>query len=228
MLSDALITLLYEKGASLAGFADLGSLADPEMPVGISVAIALPARVVRSIHDGPTLDYDDQYHALNRQLNDIVTTAAEFLKGRGYRAFAQTTDAVREFGIYRTALPHKTVATRAGIGWVGKSALLVTEAFGSAVRLSSLTTNAPLPCAVPITVSNCGNCTRCGDACPAQALKGLAWTPQVDRDELVDPIACRQKARALTKLRTGQEASLCGKCMEVCPYTQKYLASIQA
>ena len=44
----------------------------------------------------------------------------------------------------QTALPHKTIATRAGIGWIGKSALLVTAKYGSAIRLSSILTDTPI------------------------------------------------------------------------------------
>lgn len=84
----------------------------------------------------PTLAYLEAYAALNAQLNDIVTSGAGFLREREYRAIANTTKAVHQDADWRTPLPHKTVATRAGLGWIGKSCLLVTEAFGSAVRLS--------------------------------------------------------------------------------------------
>jgi hypothetical protein len=60
-----------------------------------------------------------------------------------------------------TPLPHKTVATRAGLGWIGHCALLVTPAFGPALRISSVLTNAPRYHAVPIVRSRCGTCRRC-------------------------------------------------------------------
>lgn len=228
MISNELKAFLYEQGAALAGFADLSKISDLALPFGVSVAIAIPAQVVQGIHEGPTMAYFEEYHRLNRQLNMLVTAGARFLQDRGYEALAQTTETVKEFGVYRTALPHKTVATRAGLGWIGKSALLVTEAYGSALRLSSLITNAPLECGTPITVSRCGSCMVCVHACPAHALTGVNWSPEVDRDDLFDPLICRKKARELTKSRTDQEESLCGKCFEICPYTQKYLKSISS
>ena len=56
----------------------------------------------------------------------------------------KTVLATKEYGIFRTVMPHKTVAVHAGLGWIGKSALFVTEKYGSAVRLTSVLTDAPL------------------------------------------------------------------------------------
>ena len=53
-------------------------------------------------------------------------------------------------------LPHKTVATRAGIGWIGKCALLVTEKYGSAIRLTTVLTDMDLETDQPINGSKCG------------------------------------------------------------------------
>jgi epoxyqueuosine reductase QueG len=222
-IGDELKSILYESGASLVGFADLRSIAKPDMPYGISVAVAIPAEIVESIHGGPNLAYYDAYYALNEKLDGLVTAGQEFLKSRGYRAYAQTTDAVREFDTYRTELPHKTVATNAGLGWIGKSALLVTEQFGPAVRISSLVTNAPLECAAPIAESKCGGCMVCTNACPGKAISGKLWRANLDRDEFFDPLACRKKARALSAEKMNKEITLCGKCIEICPYTQRYL-----
>jgi epoxyqueuosine reductase QueG len=61
-----------------------------------------------------------------------------------------------------TGLPHKTTATLAGLGWIGKCALLVTERYGSAIRLTAVLTEAELPCGEPVSRSRCG---ACADKC---------------------------------------------------------------
>ncbi|HEX3039564.1 MAG TPA: 4Fe-4S double cluster binding domain-containing protein, partial [Caproiciproducens sp.] len=170
-----------------------------------------------------TMDYFNAYHDSNRLLDEIVTAGAEYLKSKGYKAFAQTTDAVVESEDYRTAMPHKTIAVRAGLGWIGKCALLVTEEFGSVVRLSSLVTNAPLESGIPVTASRCGSCTACTDACPGKAVSGRLWSAETDRDEFFNPYFCRKTARELAALHIQKEITLCGKCIQVCPYTQRYL-----
>jgi len=217
--------ILYQSGADLVGFANLESvITEEDMSFGVSVAVAISPEVVKSIHNGPNMSYYNEYHRINDILNNIVTTGAEFLVNKGYKACAQTTNVVKEFGIYRTALPHKTVATRAGIGWIGKSALLVTKEYGSAVRISSLITDAELQCADPIDNSQCGNCRVCTNNCPAQAISGELWNVDKDRDSFYKPLDCRKKARELAAKNINEEITLCGKCIEVCPFTQKYLS----
>ena len=222
-LSDEFRNYLISQGASLVGFADLNNVIDGDMTTGISVAVALPKEVIRNISDGPTLDYYDTYHEVNKILNTIVLRGEAYLTERGYKAFAQTTERVEEYGIYRTKIPHKTVATNSGLGWIGKSALFLTKEYGAAIRLSSIITDAKLDYGSPVTKSICGDCMICANACPANAILGELWNIYRDRDEFYDAIACRKEARRLAKERIDREITLCGKCIEVCPYTRKYI-----
>ncbi|SMC49320.1 4Fe-4S double cluster binding domain-containing protein [Papillibacter cinnamivorans] len=215
--------VLREHGADLVGYADLSGMLPPEEPYGVSVAVRLPGEVIASIHDGPSRAYFEAYHERNARLNEIVTAGAEYIRECGYNAFAQTTNAVREFGVYRTRMPHKTVAVRAGLGWIGKSALLVTEEYGPAVRISSLLTDTPLQTGTPVTQSRCGKCMLCTRACPGEAIQGREWVPGLEREELFDPLKCRKKARELAAEAIHEEITLCGKCIEICPYTRRYL-----
>jgi epoxyqueuosine reductase QueG len=214
---------LAASGASLVGFASLEGIIPGDMRYGVSVAAAIPREIIASIHDGPNIGYYDAYHEINAKLDSILLRGEELLADMGYCAHAQTVESVKEFSNYRTTLPHKTVATRAGLGWIGKCALLVTKEYGCAVRISSLITNAKLECAEPVTASRCGKCDVCAQACPAKAVSGKLWNASLDRDEFYDVEACRRKAKELSKALMGKEITLCGKCIEVCPYTQKYL-----
>lgn len=223
ILSDEFSNYLKSQGVSIVGFAELHNVIDGDMTTGISVAVALPKEVIRNISDGPTLDYYHTYHEVNRILNTIVLQGEAYLTQRGYKAYALTTDRVEEYGIYRTKIPHKTVATNSGLGWIGKSALFLTKDYGSAIRLSSIITDAKLNYGTPIIESMCGTCSICADACPAHAISGELWSVHKDRDEFYDPLACRKEARRLANERIDREITLCGKCIEVCPYTKKYL-----
>lgn len=158
-------------------------------------------------------------------MDQLAEMGARFIRDRGYEARAQTTYYVQESGDYRTELPHKTVATLAGLGWIGRSALFISRRFGSAIRLTSIITSMELDYGEPIKKSLCGDCNLCVKACPAEALSGVLWDMETDRDKLLDPIKCRKKARELSKNRFNIEISLCGKCIEVCPYTKAYIRS---
>ena len=196
------------------------------MPIGISIAVKYPAGVISRIAELPTQEYCDWYDRLNEKLDMLVILGAEALRMRGYQAIAQTREYVGSGEISdNTTLPHKTVATRAGIGWVGKSALLVTDKYGSAVRLSSILTDAPLDTASPIGKSRCGDCGVCTDACPAGAVSGKLWEVGVYRDEFFDAAKCRKAARERAKQGFGGSITICGKCIEVCPHTRRYTSS---
>ena len=121
-----------------------------------------------------------------------------------------------------TALPHKTVATRAGLGWIGHSALLVTPEFGKSVRLASVLTDAPFICAEPVQETRCGRCRKCVDACPAGAVTGHPWSPGIARNRMLDAAACREKASTLAAGQ-GIDVTICGICILACPWTRRYL-----
>ena len=216
--------LLREQGAGLVGFADMTGLSYDGLNHAVALAVPLPVSTVLGIEDGPTRDYFEQYHAVNGKLNQLAEAAAEYIQGKGFRAVAQTTTTVVEQAGYRTAVPHKTCATRAGLGWIGKSALLVTPEYGPAVRLSSVLTDGVFDrVRQPIDISRCGACRNCTESCPGHAIKGTLWSTAVPREELVDVEACRKAARRLAAERVHEEITLCGKCIQVCPYTQAYL-----
>lgn len=216
--------LLYNEGAALVGFGDVSALGYRGFASCVALAVKIPARVVAGISGGPTREYFEQYHALNAKLDALAELASGYLTRRGCKALAQTTTTVVESAGYRTPVPHKTCATRAGLGWIGKSALLVTEEYGPAVRLSSVLTDARFDhYSQPINASRCGGCTACARACPGGAIHGDLWDVSVPRERLVDVEACRRAARALAWDRLQETITLCGKCIEVCPYTRAYL-----
>ncbi len=217
-----LLELLREQGAVLAGVGDLSAVLDGPMQIGVSAAVPVPREIARDLETAPTLAYYEMYSRLNGQLDRMMEAGADFLRREGFSAQANTTTTVQMDDTWRTPLPHKTVATRAGLGWIGKNCLLVTEEYGSAIRLSSLITDAPLPPDPPVNQSRCGNCHICVDACPAHALRGALWTPGLPREELLCRESCKEMQLARMKAATGIETDLCGLCFAVCPYTRRY------
>ena len=163
-------------------------------------------------------------NGLNEKLDVLVEFGAQLLQDNGFIAIPQTRAYVNQFMTGNSSLlPYKTVATRAGLGWIGKCALLVTEEYGSMIRLSSILTDAPLETSQPINISKCGDCTVCTDVCPAGAVSGNLWRVGIDYGEFFDAALCRKTARERTMKSLRIEQSLCGKCIEICPYTKRYL-----
>ena len=218
---------LIRLGADIVGIGDLTEIPmkiRKSMRYGISVAVAINPAIIRKIAEGPTEEYFETYLNLNNKLDEIVSRGTEFLHSKGYEAIAQTREEVsKNESQYSTILPYKTVATRSGIGWIGICAMLVTEKYGSAIRLSAILTNAPLEADAPVKESHCGDCKKCRDECPGKAVKGLNWSIHSNREDIFEPKKCRRAARKLCNEILNKEITLCGKCVYVCPYTQKYL-----
>ena len=222
----ALEHLLLEAGATLLRCGDLSTLpaaVRSGMPVGICIGRALNPRIVREIADGPTQQYAAEYSSVNALLQKLADTCAGFLGQRGFQALpAQSTTMALDRATLTTPLPHKTVATRAGVGWIGKCALLVQETYGSAVRYITVLTDAPLPLGTPVAASRCGDCTACVTACPAGAPSGRKWHAGLAREAFFDAFKCFDCARAQAAA-IGVEHPICGRCVAACPHTKKYL-----
>lgn len=219
---------LLSSGASLVGFADLSFDVDPGvrhgLPYGISVAVALDPTIVADILNGPTVEYAAEYERTNDLLDHLAASCADMLRDEGYKAIGTAaTLSGLDVTTLSTPLPHKTVATRAGLGWIGKCALLVTEQYGSAIRLGSVITDAPLPVASPVVESRCGECSACVEACPGSAPDGQKWVPGMDRSDIYDAFACFRTAKSLSS-RLGIKHSICGICIASCPRTRAYLS----
>jgi epoxyqueuosine reductase QueG len=91
----------------------------------------------------------------------------------------------------------------------------------SALRVSALLTDAEFKTDEPVLVSKCGNCNKCTEICPCNAIKGETWFPGIERDTLVDATICiTEREKHVSKLGFPHS---CGLCIKACPFTRTYL-----
>lgn len=113
------------------------------------------------------------------------------------------------------ALVDRAAAHRAGLGWWGRSSLILIPGHGPWVVVGSVVTDAALAGDVEPVADGCGTCTRCVEACPTGAIvapgvvdarRCLAW--------LVQDVGSfpRHLRPAL-----GDRLYGCDECVEVCP-----------
>jgi len=207
------------------GIADLQDFATPKddsgqrLPFAVAWAIPMDPHIMAGIQQGPNQAYADEYTRVNHLINELARLLADEIKSRGFKAYAlassERTDKVNIKGDF----PHKTAATRAGLGWIGRHCQLITRKFGSWIRLGTVFSDMALLCGTPMERSFCGRCMRCVEACPATALKGNAWHPGLQREKILDAAACdRWKKENYFEYHQGHN---CGICSSVCPYGQK-------
>ncbi len=187
------------------------------------MGINLNPEIVLSLKKGPGEDYVREYGEVNNRLSGLAGKVSGFIREKGYNAeFIPPTQNVTDPEKLFAEFPHKTAATSAGLGWIGKNALFVTKKYGSAVRIITIFTNAPLITAEPVLKSYCGECNKCMEVCPAGAIKGQNWSRGMSREELLDARKCFEHSRK-KGFETGAEHAVCGVCIAVCPWTDRYL-----
>ena len=118
-------------------------------------------------------------------------------------------------------------AARAGLGFTGKNAMLISRRHGNWLFLASLLTRVELVPDEPVRARHreqdvgllCGRCTRCLDACPTRAFSAPGV---VDARRCVSYQTIENKGVIPRELRPGIGARIygCDVCLEVCPWNR--------
>jgi epoxyqueuosine reductase len=200
----------------------------PPLPTAVSLLVRFDRAELEGVEHGPTQAYYAGYRRVNDVLDAASTALVRALRMRGYRA-ESVTATIREedYGSIDdwcnvAVFAHKTAATRAGLGWIGKTALFVSPALGPRVRLATVFTDLVLDDGVPVESGECGSCRRCVDACPAGAGKDVTWLVGLPREQLYDVKACERE----TDKHEGL-GGVCGVCIAVCPLGREVSARSQ-
>ncbi|MBX7194416.1 MAG: tRNA epoxyqueuosine(34) reductase QueG [Sandaracinaceae bacterium] len=152
-------------------------------------------------------------YARGRDYHNVLGTRAKklaaFLRKQGHPSRA-TIDTM--------PLLERAWAQRAGVGFVGKNAMLIVPGLGSHVMLATVVTTAALRADEPMD-ERCGACTRCLEGCPTRAIVA---------DRVIDARAC------LSYLTIEHEGAIdpalreplgawflgCDACQDVCPFNR--------
>lgn len=114
-------------------------------------------------------------------------------------------------------------AVRAGLGWIGRSSMLVHPELGSFTLIGLLLLDTPLPEDFPLperVQDDCGECRRCMEACPTGA---IVAPHSVNAGRCISYQTIERRDVVADELRPMLERRIfgCDKCMEVCPYNNR-------
>ena len=109
-------------------------------------------------------------------------------------------------------------AAEAGIGWHGKSTMLLNRQLGTWFFLGEIFTTLELP-SDPPQVPRCGSCTRCIDACPTGAITA---PHQLDARRCISYLTIELKGSIPLEFRPmiGDRIYGCDDCLDACPWNR--------
>ena len=237
MIASLIEKHLIPREEYIYGFADLRGLIPPKFSkyeFGISIGRKLDDNITEGLLDGPTLEYYEHYHHINRELavlSDRIQEELRSVKIISHPVVPTISLGSPDYRKYLDTLSydisHKMVATRAGLGWIGKTDLLISKKFGPRLRLVSILLESnPGEIAVPVEKSRCGKCTICVEKCPAGAASGMLWSTNVSRDQFFDAFRCREKCGELARQKLNVDERICGLCVSVCPVGKTQISSL--
>jgi epoxyqueuosine reductase len=150
------------------------------------------------------------YH---RWLRDRVFRLRERLEAAGlpYGSMNGGTDAV--------PVLERALAVRSGIGFLAKSAMVISPTHGPYLQLAELLVGEDLPPDGP-AAGSCGTCTACLQACPTGAIVAPF---EVDARRCLSYTTIEHRGFTPPDLRLAQGEWLfgCDICLEVCPFASK-------
>ncbi len=233
-LRDRLEAMACSLGADFFGVADLGPVREEILrqggeqvasyPLAITFGIRLFDDIVDRLPDRlydrtVSVNYLNQcYDTVNSRLDVTASRLAGLLQAAGHRALPLPSSERYDSERLCAQLSHKLAARQAGLGWIGKSCLLVTPEAGPRVRWNSVLTDARLePTGRPIE-DRCGSCTECVDMCPQNAFTGRSFIEAEPREARYDARKCERYFESLDAAR-GRTA--CGLCLYACPFGRR-------
>jgi epoxyqueuosine reductase len=187
-----------------------GQLARPPVPSGQSPR---PAWARYALHD--------DYH-------DTIKTAL-VAAGRVLEDWGGVTSADYRYYVDTGPVLERGWAAKAGLGFVGKNAMLISRSYGNWLFLAAVLTTLDFEPDAPVRKDSvgreteagllCGKCTRCMDACPTQA---LPVPGVVDARRCVSYQTIENKGIIPRELRAGIGNRIygCDTCLEVCPWNR--------
>lgn len=187
----------------------------PRLPRAITLLAGFQPESLTDMENGPTEQYTIEYRRLNNILNKAAAALVRHLEKLGYsaanvEATLEDYDQVEDWG-EAGVFAHKTAATQAGLGWIGKTALFISPVLGPRVRLATVFTDLDLEPGTPIIKGRCGCCRLCIDACPVNAGRDVQWKAGVGRDHIYDEKACESFGDKFPELD-----GVCGICIAAC------------
>jgi epoxyqueuosine reductase len=153
---------------------------------------------------------DDYHEILRIRLRSLCefldARAGRHLESRGY--------------IDTGPVLEKEIASRAGLGWIGRNSMLIHPELGSFFFLAQIFTEMDLPPDPPFSAERCGTCNRCRQACPTGC---ILPDRTIDSRRCISYLTIEHRGPIPESFRepVGRSVFGCDICQTVCPWNRK-------
>ena len=149
----------------------------------------------------------DYHKVMRKRLQALADKIQNQVGPFGYRAFVDSAPVLE-----------KALASKAGLGWIGKHTNLLSEQAGSWFFIGELFTDLPLPLDDQST-NHCGSCRACIDICPTRAITAPY---QLDARKCISYLTIEHKSVIPVEYRKamGNRIYGCDDCQLVCPWNK--------
>lgn len=177
------------------------------------ICLALPYSPVDSKRKEPRQGRVASY-ALERDYHQVAKEKLKLLAEKIREIYDQS------FEYYAcvdtTPILEKYYAQEAGLGWIGRNSLLIHPEYGSWIFLCELLVSIDLVPDEPFAFDGCGECQRCLQACPTQA---ILPNRTIDARRCLSYLTIENRGEITDDLKTSVEDRVfgCDTCQNVCP-----------
>lgn len=153
--------------------------------------------------------YGEDYHfVIKTKLKKLAAYIQQNIAAHSWRCFTDSAPVLE-----------RAWAVKAGLGWIGKNSMLITPRNGSYFFIGELITDLELYYDKPSGGDYCGDCTRCIEACPTNA---IGSDRSIDSRRCISYLTIEKKGDLPAEFCGAYKQWIfgCDICQEVCPWNR--------
>jgi epoxyqueuosine reductase len=151
---------------------------------------------------------EDYHHIIKAKLYELLNYIQEYIGQIDARVFTDSAPVLE-----------RVWAKKSGLGWIGKHSLLITKQKGSYYFLAEIILDLELEYDLEYETDHCGNCTKCIDACPTEA---ILPNNTIDGSKCISYLTIELRDEIPNSFKGKMDDWIfgCDICQDVCPWNR--------